>query len=55
MTTRRFPKEKRAEGELWNIIERCISLDADNRYNVTELKATLEELRGTIHAEETYG
>ena len=55
MTTRRFPKEERAEGELWNIIERCISLDADNRYNAAELKATLEELRGTIHAEETNG
>ena len=55
MTTGKFPKEKRAVGELWNIIERCISLNSDDRYNAAELKARLEELRGTIHAEETNG
>ena len=55
MTTRRFPKEERAGGELWNIIEQCISLKPDDRYNTAELKAALEELRGTIHAEETNG
>jgi len=55
MTTRKFPKEERAKGELWNIIERCISLNSDDRYNAAELKAILEELRGTIHAEEANG
>ncbi len=53
MTTRRLPKEERAGGGLWPIIERCISLDANDRYTATELKTALEELRGKIHAEET--
>ena len=55
MTTGRFPKEERAKGELWNIIERCISLNSDDRYNAVELKSKLEELRGVIHAEKTNG
>ena len=53
MTTRQFPKEERAPEELWNIIERCISLNTGERYSIKELKAALEELRGVIHAEET--
>ena len=51
MTTGKFPKEERADGELWDIIKRCISLNMDERYSVTELKRSLEQLRGEIHAE----
>ena len=42
MLTGSFPKEKKAEGRLWEIIERCISLDAENRFSAREL---LEELQ----------
>lgn len=55
MVTRKFPKEERAGGRLWDIVERCISLNADDRYSVSELLEALEELRGEIHAEETNG
>ena len=55
MVTRRFPKEERADGRLWDIVERCISLNADDRYNASELVEALEELRSEIHAEETNG
>ncbi|MCR5150681.1 MAG: protein kinase [Clostridiales bacterium] len=55
MTTGRFPKEERAKGELWNIIERCISLNPDGRYTAAELKASLEILRGKFHAEKADG
>ena len=37
MITGKFPKEARPEGELWNLIERCISLDAKDRYDADEL------------------
>ena len=43
------------EGSLWDIVERCISLNADDRYSASELLEALEELRGEIHAEETNG
>ena len=55
MVTRKFPKEERAGGRLWDIVERCISLNADDRYSASELLEALEELRGEIHAEETNG
>ena len=44
MVTGKFPKEERADGKLWNIIEKCISLNADDRYNVLELMEALKEL-----------
>ncbi len=44
MVTGDFPKEKRATGKLWNIIERCISLDAEDRYTAKELQEALEEI-----------
>ncbi len=37
MITGKIPKEEKAGGFIWNIIERCISLDADNRYDAAEL------------------
>jgi len=55
MITGSFPKEKRASGEIWNIIERCISLNADDRYTAKELHEELEKLRGRSIAEETNG
>ena len=44
MLTGNFPKEKRASGNIWNIIERCISLDAKDRYTARELIDALEKL-----------
>ena len=43
MITGRIPKEERAPGKLWPIIERCVEMDADRRYSVDEL---LKELDG---------
>ncbi len=45
MLTGKFPKEEKATGKVWDIIEKCISLDANMRYATSELKSTLEELR----------
>jgi len=45
MLVRKFPKEKRASGDAWRIIERCISLDADQRYTAAELRTELEGLK----------
>ncbi|MBR1471406.1 MAG: protein kinase [Lachnospiraceae bacterium] len=44
MCTGTFPKEKRAEGDLWKVIERCICLDAGERYTAKELMGELERL-----------
>ncbi|WP_197026869.1 serine/threonine protein kinase [Butyrivibrio sp. FCS014] len=46
MVTGCFPKEKRVTGELWNIIERCISLNAEDRYTAKELHDALLEIMG---------
>lgn len=44
MLTGEFPKEQRAKGRIWSVIERCISLDADARYTTAELREELEKL-----------
>ena len=44
MITGKFPKEERAKGALWDIIERCISLNADERYTAKELYDALENV-----------
>lgn len=44
MLTGRFPKEQRPEDDIWKVIERCISLEADNRYTAKKLINTLEKL-----------
>lgn len=44
MLTGEFPKEKKAEGLIWDIINRCISLDADNRYTAKELIEALDTI-----------
>lgn len=43
MLTGHFPKEEKASGKIWDVIERCIRLDADKRYNAAELAAALQE------------
>ena len=37
MITGKFPKEERASGRIWDIIERCISLEPEKRYTAKEL------------------
>ena len=55
MVTRKFPKEERAKGALWDIIERCINLNAAERYSASELIKALDELKGKINGEKTNG
>ena len=43
MLTGKFPKEQKAEGQLWGIIERCISLEAKDRFTAEELLEKLNE------------
>ncbi len=42
MLTKDFPKKKRASGKIWNMIERCISLEPDDRYTAKELLEALD-------------
>ena len=56
MITGHFPKEERAGGRIWDIIERCISLEADRRYTATELVEELDRLMenmGNSHASDS--
>ena len=46
MLTGRFPKEQRAPGKLWGIIERCIRLNAEERYTAAELIRELDKVSG---------
>lgn len=46
MLTGKFPKEERADGRAWNIIEKCISLNAEDRYTAAELMNALDEIAG---------
>ena len=41
MLTGCHPRDRKAEGEIWPVIERCISLDAKDRYTAEELLAEL--------------
>lgn len=41
MITGKIPKEKRASGKVWQVIDKCISLEPDNRYSDDELLAAL--------------
>lgn len=45
MLTGKLPKETKAAGEAWPIIERCISMDPDNRYTANELIVALERIK----------
>lgn len=42
--TGKLPKEEKAEGPLWAIIERCISLEPEQRYTADELLSELENV-----------
>lgn len=42
LLTGKLPKEKKADGEVWEIIKGCICLDADERYSDDELIKALE-------------
>ena len=44
MVTGKFPKEQRAPGRIWEIVERCIRLSAEERYTDEELMKALDEL-----------
>ena len=44
MLTGKFPKEEKAPGKAWDIIEKCINLNADDRYSAEELSDALEVL-----------
>ena len=44
MLTGKFPKEEKASGKVWEIIEKCISLNAEDRCSAEELYKALEEL-----------
>lgn len=44
MITGRIPKEEKAEGPVWDIIEKSISLDPDLRYTAYEMITALGEL-----------
>lgn len=44
MLTGCFPKEKRANGAVWTVIEKCISLEAGDRYTADELIEALRDL-----------
>ena len=44
MITGRFPKEEPADGTIWEVIMRCISLNAEDRYTAEELLEELEKL-----------
>jgi serine/threonine protein kinase len=47
MITGCFPKEKRATGDVWNVIERCICMEAEQRYTAAELLHALEGIEMT--------
>lgn len=44
LLTGKLPKEEKAGGTLWNIIERCISLNVEERFSDQELIVALEDL-----------
>ena len=51
MITLKFPKEEKAPEKIWEIIERCISLEAEKRYTVEELITELDRMLGEYSAE----
>ena len=46
MLTGKYYKEMQAEGDLWNIIKRCINMNPDERYTANELILELDTLEG---------
>lgn len=46
MITGKLPKEEKAAGDIWNVIEKCISLNPEDRYSDDELIAVLNDYLG---------
>lgn len=44
MITGAFPKEKSATGKIWDVIKRCIKLEADDRYSLKQLEDGLDSI-----------
>ena len=44
MLTNKFPNEERATGRIWDVIEKCISLEPSGRYTAAELITELERI-----------
>lgn len=44
MLTGVIPKEKRANGRIWNVIEKCIRVNPEERYTAKELIKVLDEM-----------
>lgn len=49
MITGKLPKEEKAAGDIWNVIEKCISLNPEDRYSDDELIAVLNDYLGDWH------
>ena len=41
LITGKLPKEEKAKGEVWVIVDRCIKLDPEERYSDEELLSVL--------------
>ena len=46
MLTGKFPKEEKASGEIWSVIEQCIKLNSDERISTPDLITSLLNLKG---------
>ncbi|SES91329.1 Protein kinase domain-containing protein [Pseudobutyrivibrio sp. C4] len=44
LITGKFPKEEHAKGPIWDIIKKCISLEAKDRYSAVELREELNKI-----------
>lgn len=53
MVTGKLPKEEKASGPIWDIIEKCICMEAKERYTADELLAALEECERKYDAGES--
>lgn len=51
MLTNKLPNEERASGRIWDVIEKCISLDAEKRYTAAELINELERIEDAGEAD----
>lgn len=49
MCTGKIPKEEKATENIWSIIEKCISLNPEDRYSDDELLAVLDEFLGNYN------
>lgn len=52
MLTGKLPKEEKAVGEIWKIIEKCIRLNPEERYSDDELITVLDQELGERYERE---